>query len=115
MMTTMTKEQKNVNLDAIIDDMLDRIDPLDSRKVEDRLMIAARIGDLVAEKGLSKKQFAELMGQSPSVVSKWLGGTHNFTQDTLSAISYRLRVPMTEFFREPKQSVILKSRFAVTR
>lgn len=114
MMMRMTKEHKNVSLDSIIDDMLDRIDPLDSRKVEDRLMLAARIGDLIAEKGLSKKQFADLMGQSPPVVSKWLGGTHNFTQDTLSAISYKLQVPMTEFFREREQPVIFKSQFAVT-
>ncbi|GAB2683459.1 hypothetical protein GCM10027037_00350 [Mucilaginibacter koreensis] len=109
----MTKNFDNGNLDSIIDEILDKVDPLDSKKVEDRLLLAARIGDLIAEKGLSKKQFAGLMGQEPSVVSKWLSGTHNFTQDTLSAISFRLNVPMAEFYREKQEPIVFRSSFGV--
>ena len=43
-----------------------------------------------------KKDFAKLMRKSPSQISKWLGGDHNFTIETLCEISYAIRMPITE-------------------
>jgi hypothetical protein len=110
----MINKNETGNLDSIIGEMLDKVSPLDNKKVEDRLLLAARIGDLIAEKGLSKKQFADLMDQEPSVISKWLSGTHNFTQDTLSAISYKLNIPMMEYYREKQAPIVFRSSFGVT-
>lgn len=58
--------------------------------------IASRIDALLAEKGLSQKEFAEMMGKRESEVSKWLKGTHNFTLRTLSKISAILDSPVIQ-------------------
>ena len=49
--------------------------------------IADRLEDLIKEKGLSKKEFAEAIGKRPSEITKWLSGQHNFTIRTLSILS----------------------------
>ena len=55
--------------------------------------ISDRISELMIERGLSKKQFAEALGRRPSEVTKWLSGQHNFTIATFSMLS--------TFFWEP--------------
>lgn len=49
--------------------------------------ISDRIYNLMQERGLSKKQFANALGKRPSEVTKWLSGQHNFTISTLAMIS----------------------------
>ncbi len=49
--------------------------------------ISDRIYELMTEKGLTKKQFAESLGRRPSEITKWLSGQHNFTVATLGKIS----------------------------
>lgn len=49
--------------------------------------ISDRIDQLMHEKGLSKKQFADALGRRPSEVTKWLSGQHNFTIATLAMLS----------------------------
>lgn len=55
-------------------------------QVHARMRVAARINDIRQELNLSKSEFAELLGKHPSEISKWLSGTHNFTQDTYTLI-----------------------------
>mgnify|MGYP001074359769 FL=1 len=49
--------------------------------------ISDRIYDLMQERGLSKKQFADALGRRPSEITKWLSGQHNFTISTLAMLS----------------------------
>lgn len=49
--------------------------------------ISDRIYDLMTERGLSKKQFADALGRRPSEITKWLSGQHNFTISTLAMLS----------------------------
>lgn len=49
--------------------------------------ISDRIDQLMTERGLSKKQFADALGRRPSEVTKWLSGQHNFTIATIAKIS----------------------------
>ena len=49
--------------------------------------ISDRIDQLMHERGLSKKQFAEALGRRPSEITKWLSGQHNFTISTIAKIS----------------------------
>ncbi|MGN0189500.1 MAG: helix-turn-helix domain-containing protein [Candidatus Cryptobacteroides sp.] len=44
-----------------------------------RKIAAEQIAAAMKLRGLGKKQFAELMHRSPSEVTKWLSGGHNFT------------------------------------
>ena len=61
-------------------------------KVAAKMRTAARIADAMKAVGLSKSQFARKMGKSPSEITKWLSGTHNFTIDSLQEISAVLGV-----------------------
>ena len=64
-------------------------------KVAAKMRTAARIADAMKAAGLSKSQFARKMGKSPSEITKWLSGTHNFTIDSLQEISAVLGVEIT--------------------
>lgn len=54
------------------------------------LAIATKVARILEEKGIGKREFAEKMGKSPSEVSKWLSGTHNFTIKTIAKIEHTL-------------------------
>ena len=56
---------------------------------------AEQIKKALEDRGLSNKQFAELMGRNPSEVSKWLSGKHNFTIALLQEISEVLKSDIT--------------------
>ena len=49
--------------------------------------ISDRIYNLMQERGLTKKQFADALGRRPSEITKWLSGQHNFTIATLGMLS----------------------------
>lgn len=52
--------------------------------------LSDRIDEQMKAKGVSKKQLAELTGKSPSEVTRWLSGQHNFTLATIAKISVAL-------------------------
>ena len=56
---------------------------------------AEQIEEAIRERGLTRKQFAELMDRNPSEVTKWLGGKHNFTIALLQEISDKLGIQIT--------------------
>lgn len=58
--------------------------------------IASRIDAVMKEKGISKKQLAELTHRRPSDVTRWLGGGHNFTCRTIALIQQALGVQLIE-------------------
>ena len=49
--------------------------------------IAEKIDDILKERGMSQCELARNTGKTEAEVSRWLGGTHNFTLRTLAKIS----------------------------
>lgn len=49
--------------------------------------ISNRIVELMNDRHLSRKQFADALGRRPCEVTKWLSGQHNFTISTLAMLS----------------------------
>lgn len=49
--------------------------------------IADKIDARLKELGMTQKEFAKKVGKTEPEVSRWLGGTHNFTLRTLARIS----------------------------
>ena len=83
---------------AMKSDIIQKLDKESSPifdKVAAKMRTAARIADAMKAAGLSKSQFARKMGKSPSEITKWLSGTHNFTIDSLQEISAVLGVEIT--------------------
>jgi transcriptional regulator with XRE-family HTH domain len=61
-----------------------------SSLVDDLYDITEQILDIMARKGISQKELAGKLGKQESEISKWMKGTHNFTQSTINAISRAL-------------------------
>ena len=67
-------------------------DPVKVAKVQNKMIVAAKIADAMKAKNLNQKQFAQLMGRTESEISDWLSGDRNFTIDTLFDIGQALGV-----------------------
>jgi transcriptional regulator with XRE-family HTH domain len=80
----------------LIKSLLSAADPMESRRVQNRMLMAARIQDAMKAQKIGKKQLAEILGKSPSLVTKYLSGTQNLTMDTLSDLEYILGVKLLE-------------------
>ena len=52
--------------------------------------IADKIASVLKKRGMTNKEFAKLVGKTEAEVSRWLGGTHNFTLKTIARISSAL-------------------------
>ena len=56
---------------------------------------ARQIARAMASVGVSKAELARKLGKSPSAVTSWLSGNHNFTSDLLAEISSVLGTQIT--------------------
>jgi DNA-binding Xre family transcriptional regulator len=52
--------------------------------------IAEKIDSILKERGMSQRELAKKTNKTGAEVSRWLGGTHNFTLRTLAKISHVL-------------------------
>lgn len=81
-----------------LEEMLGPIPESLQQETELSFQISERIYELMQQRGLTKKQFADALGKRPCEVTKWLSGQHNFTIATLSMLS--------TFFGQPVIAVI---------
>jgi len=80
----------------LIEQLLNYISPEESLRIENRMLLAAKIDDALKAKSWKKKDLMEALGKkNQSEVTKWLSGTHNFTADLLTDLG---RVLDTNFF-----------------
>lgn len=70
-----------------LEEMLGKIPEPIKNETELSFEISDRIYELMNERGLSKKQFADQIGKRPSEITRWLSGQHNFTVSTLAMLS----------------------------
>ena len=100
----------------LLQSILDRITPLTKMEVSNKMDIAIRIDDLIKEKGWSKIQFAEKVNKNPSEITRWLGGGHNFTIDTLCEIAIAFGLELKDLFEHsPNNAIAMQAdiKFAV--
>lgn len=75
--------------------------PTGDPRSQKRMLLAARLKDILAELGWKKKDLAEKLGKNPSEVTKWLSGKHNFTTDTLAEIERVTGKPLINIMETP--------------
>jgi transcriptional regulator with XRE-family HTH domain len=92
-----------------IDSILEGIDPKLEKQVELRMKLAVKIDKARKKMGLSKTQLAHRLSKKPSEITKWLGGTHNFTIDTLSDIQQLLGIELVDVDENQKEQVLYLS------
>ncbi len=61
-----------------------------TRFVDKNLDISEQVYALLEQKGLTQKQFAQMLGKSESEVSKWLSGLHNLTLKSIAKMEVAL-------------------------
>jgi ribosome-binding protein aMBF1 (putative translation factor) len=77
---------------SITADLQKNKDPKESNRTRTNMLLAYKIIGAIKNKGWNKSKFAEEMKKKPSVVTRWLSGTHNFTSDTLCDIGFVLGI-----------------------
>jgi transcriptional regulator with XRE-family HTH domain len=80
----------------ILANLLAKRDPAQTARTEARMVIAAKIYNALEAQSISQKDFALLLNQQPSVITKWLSGKHNFTLDTLINIQKALKINLLD-------------------
>lgn len=82
-----------MNNNNLIEELIDLISPDESLRIENRMLIAVKIGEAIKAKGWKKKDIMKALGKTnQSEVTKWLSGTHNFTVDLLTDLGRVLDV-----------------------
>ncbi|MCF6407843.1 helix-turn-helix domain-containing protein [Chitinophaga filiformis] len=81
----------------LVDNLLSHISPAEQDQTDHKMKMAAKIHAGLKAKGWKSLDLArELHLKSPSLVSKWLSGTHNFTMDTLVDIQRVLGIRLLD-------------------
>ncbi len=88
----MNKARKHSS--PLIKELKSRIPQTMKESINRRMSLAARIDDTLQSRGLTNQEFAFMMGKKPSVISRWLSGTHNFTTETLWEIERVLNIQL---------------------
>lgn len=94
---------------SITADLQKNKDPKESNRTRTNMLLAYKIIGAIKNKGWNKSKFAEEMKKKPSVVTRWLSGTHNFTSDTLCDIGFVLGINLFDLENESKNSPIIAS------
>jgi transcriptional regulator with XRE-family HTH domain len=80
------------------------------KQIEQRMLNAEKIRKAMDAKGWNNTQLLEAMGMnSLSIITKWLSGTHNFTQDKLIEIGEYLDI---DFFNNRQKEIKVNCYFA---
>src|SRR5690554_4830518 len=78
-----------------LDRLLQEITPEEQEKTNAKMLLAAKIADAMAAKGWNNKMLMDAMGKkNASEITRWLSGTHNFTSDLLSDLSFVLGIDL---------------------
>jgi transcriptional regulator with XRE-family HTH domain len=108
--------QKNIPYNSPeLDAFLSMEETIDTEPIRVSMMLAAQIADAMKAKGIGKKNLADLLGKKPSVITKWLSGTHNFEINTLTAIAKVLEIKIFAFdMAEAKTQIINETHIVVS-
>jgi transcriptional regulator with XRE-family HTH domain len=108
----MKKAKKIQNKEAYsspeIDAFLALEETINTDYIRTSMLLAAQIEDAMLAKGIGKKQFADILGKKPSVITKWLSGTHNFEINRLTQIANALNIKLFAFdVPTEKETIVL--------
>lgn len=77
---------------ALFEECLSRVPNDVKLEIDMSFALADKIDAILKENKISQKDLAKRMGKTEAEVSRWLGGTHNFTLRTIAKISDALGI-----------------------
>jgi len=80
-------------------------DPIEFKRLRGKMWLASKIAEGIRNKGWNKSQFADIIQQTPSTVSRWLSGHHNFTVDTLNDIEDILGIDLLNWEKKENEAI----------
>lgn len=113
-MKTEKNKPAKTHKSEVLNEFFSVSDKSEYEKTEKRMLLAVRIENSMKEKGFNKIQFASAMKVQPSVITKWLSGTHNFTTDTLFDIEQVLGVSLVNQNEPSHMQTINRIYFTVS-
>ena len=78
----------------IFEAAINNVKPESEAFIKMSIDISKRIQELMEAKGMKQNELAEALGKSPSEVSKWLSGMHNFTLKSIGKLEVILGAPI---------------------
>ncbi|MFP4022999.1 MAG: transcriptional regulator [Thiohalospira sp.] len=102
----MNKKIPEIYTSPLIEDLLNEISPEELKRTERKMMLAARIDEVLKARGMKKGDLAKALDKNPSEISKWLSGTHNFTAETLWEIGDVLGINLINIEEQRKEPVV---------
>jgi len=92
---------------SIIGEILESISPTEANRIENKMLLAAKIDDAMKAKGWKKRDLMLAMSKrNQSEITRWLSGTHNFTSDLLSDLGMVLNTNFFNLESAPPKSVV---------
>lgn len=91
---------------AIFDRILNNIPKEDKIRYDLSFQISERIYEILKEKKMTQKEFAQLMHKSEPEISKWLTGGHNFTMKTICKIEAVLDEPIIMVSQKQQEKIL---------
>ena len=88
----------------IVDTILKESSPILRKQISLKLKIAKKIDDVRKNNNWSKLDLAKAFNKHPSIITKWLNGTYNFTIDTLVEIEEVLNIKLFALGAEKEES-----------
>jgi transcriptional regulator with XRE-family HTH domain len=96
-----------MNTKSAIASLLEEITPLEQSKTDVKMILASRIADAMKAKNWKNKDLLAAIGKHhPSVITKWLSGTHNFTVDTLVELENALGISLLKVENIEKEKIV---------
>ena len=90
----------------IFADAINNVSEETEARVRLSVEIVERIFQLMRLKNMNQNDLARSLGKTPSEISKWLSGTHNFTLKSIQRLELFLGQPILKVVREPEELAV---------
>ena len=91
---------KTANYTSFLDQILDKLRPVDLHNKENRLAIKLRVEHLLAETGLTKAELGSGIRREIVALRAWLSGTKDLTVETLHELCLSLHISLGDLVLE---------------
>ena len=91
---------ETANHSTFLDQILDKLRPVDLHVKENRLAIKTRVENLLAETGLTKAEMGYRIRRDIVTLRSWLEGTRDLTVETLQELCLSLHISLGDLVLE---------------